>query len=162
VSNYLFILFIRIGIIPEKLLVTGIPNFDHADQYRDNEFPHQGYVLITTSDARETFKKDCRNKFLQWALAIAGDRPLIFKLHPNENKTRAIAEIQTVAPHAHLFTEGNTEHMIANCDALITQYSSCIYNGLALGKECHSYFDVDMLRDPQNLIPSKTLVYSMP
>ena len=40
---------------------------------------------------------------------------------------------------------GNTEHMIANCAALITQYSSVVYVGLALGKECHSYYDVAQL-----------------
>ncbi|GAB4578366.1 MAG: hypothetical protein Fur0022_11010 [Anaerolineales bacterium] len=183
-------LFIRKGVKPEKILVTGIPNFDHAAQYLDNDFPYKGYVLVATSDARETFKLDDRQKFLQWAVKLAGGRPLIFKLHPNENKARAIKEIQAIAPHARIFTDGNTEHMIANCDALITQYSSCIYNGLALGKECHSYFDMDRLRqlaplqnggssgyhislvcrkllgenlpDPQTLIPSKTMALSMP
>jgi hypothetical protein len=35
--------------------------------------------------------------------------------------------------------------MIANCDVLITQYSSVVYVGLALGKECHSNFDLDEL-----------------
>lgn len=138
-------LFIRKGVRPEKIVVTGIPNFDNAAQYLDNDFPHKGYVLVATSDARETFKLDDRQKFLRWALDLAGDRPLIFKLHPNENKARAIAEIRAVAPHAHIYTEGNTEHMIANCDMLITQYSSCVYNGLALGKVCYSYFDMDML-----------------
>jgi hypothetical protein len=29
---------------------------------------------------------------------------------------------------------------------LITQYSSVVYIGLALGKEVHSYFDLEMLR----------------
>jgi hypothetical protein len=36
--------------------------------------------------------------------------------------------------------------MIANCDVLITQYSSTVFVGLALGKEIHSYFDVDDLK----------------
>ena len=36
--------------------------------------------------------------------------------------------------------------MIANCDVLVTQFSSTAYVGLALGKEVHSYFDVDELR----------------
>ena len=36
--------------------------------------------------------------------------------------------------------------MIANCDALVTQYSSTVFVGLALGKECHSYWDLDELR----------------
>jgi hypothetical protein len=36
--------------------------------------------------------------------------------------------------------------MIANCDVLVTQYSSTVFVGLALGKECHSYFDLGELR----------------
>jgi hypothetical protein len=32
--------------------------------------------------------------------------------------------------------------MIANCSTLITQYSTVVYTGIALGKEVHSYFDV--------------------
>ncbi len=51
-----------------------------------------------------------------------------------------------MAPQARIYVDGQVEHMIANCEALITQYSSCIFNGLALGKECYSYFDMDMLR----------------
>ena len=35
--------------------------------------------------------------------------------------------------------------MIANCDVLVTQFSSTAYVGLALGKEVHSYFDVEEL-----------------
>jgi hypothetical protein len=36
--------------------------------------------------------------------------------------------------------------MIANCVELITQYSTVVYVGLALGKPVHSYFDVDDLK----------------
>jgi hypothetical protein len=36
--------------------------------------------------------------------------------------------------------------MIANCCELITQYSTVVYVGLALGKKVHSYFDLDELK----------------
>jgi hypothetical protein len=36
--------------------------------------------------------------------------------------------------------------MIANCDVLITRFSSTAFVGLALGKETYSDFDVDELR----------------
>ena len=35
--------------------------------------------------------------------------------------------------------------MIANCDVLVTQYSSTAFVGLALGKEVHSYYGHDEL-----------------
>jgi hypothetical protein len=36
--------------------------------------------------------------------------------------------------------------MIANCDVLITRFSSTAFVGLALGKETHSDFDMGELR----------------
>jgi hypothetical protein len=101
---------------------------------------------VCTSDARETLKRDDRQAFLRRCLAIAGGRKLVFKLHPNENEERATREIRAVAPEALVFARGSAEEMIANCDVLVTQYSSTVFVGLALGKECHSYWDVGALR----------------
>jgi hypothetical protein len=139
-------LFIRKGVRPEKIAVTGIPNFDNLKQHLVNSFPYKNYVLVATSDARETLKFDNRKKFILKCVKIADGRLLIFKLHPNENFKRAIKEINTYAPGALIYTEGNTDDMIANCDILITQYSTVVYTGLALQKEVHSYFDVNQLR----------------
>ena len=36
--------------------------------------------------------------------------------------------------------------MIANCTELITQYSTVVYIGIALGKKVHSWFDVEKLK----------------
>ncbi|HMQ55613.1 MAG TPA: hypothetical protein PKE64_08935 [Anaerolineae bacterium] len=138
--------FIQKGIKPEKILVTGIPNFDHCAAFLDNDFPYKDYVLVATSDTRETFKLASRRKFLRRALAIAAGRPLIFKLHPNENIRRATREIKALAPEALIFTTENIEPMIANCAVLITQFSTVVYIGLALGKEVYSYFDVELLK----------------
>jgi hypothetical protein len=139
--------FARVGVDADKLLVTGIPNFDNIEQVRHNDFPHRGYVLVATSDLRETFTPENRPKFIRECVRIAGGRPLAFKLHPNETLPRAVDEIRANAPADTLiFTEGNTDHMIANCVELITQYSTVVYVGLALGKPVHSYFDVDDLR----------------
>lgn len=140
-------LFISKGVRPEKLKVTGIPNFDNVEVYRDNDFPYRDFVLVATSDSRETFKKVDKTAFLEWAVELAAGRPMIFKLHPNENFERSTAEIRHFAPDALVLTDGNTEQMIANSQCLITEYSSCTYVGLALGKEVHSeYFDIAELR----------------
>lgn len=92
-------LFIRKGARPEKIRVTGIPNFDHCESYRQNEFPH-----------------------------------------------RAAREIERHAPEAIYFAEGFTDHMIANCQALVTRYSSVVFVAAALGKEIHSDLADDELR----------------
>jgi hypothetical protein len=134
------------GIAWERLAVTGIPNFDNCAQFLDNDFPHRGYVLVATSDTRETFKRDDRGKLFDQVERLAGGRRLIFKLHPNENATRSTAEIEARFPQAIVFASGRVEPMIANCDVLITQYSTVVYVGLALGKECYSYFDLTQLR----------------
>ncbi|MEW6703133.1 MAG: hypothetical protein AB1298_10515 [Bacteroidota bacterium] len=138
--------FIRKGAEPEKIIVTGIPNFDNIKQFVNNNFPHKNFVLAATSDARETYKYENRKKFIRQCVKIAGGRKLIFKLHPNENIERATREINRYAPGALVFTNGNTNQMIANCDVLITKYSSVVYPGLALGKKVYSAFDIDELK----------------
>jgi hypothetical protein len=143
-------LFIGKGVRPEKLRVTGIPNFDHCESYLDNDFPHRDYVLVATSDMRETFKYENRRKFIDKARRIADGRPLIFKFHPNEDPRRAGAEVERYAPEALHFSEANTDHMIANCQALVTRYSSVVYVAAALGKEIHSDLPLEVL---QRLLP---------
>jgi len=139
-------LFIRKGVHPEKIIVTGIPNYDNAAQYYNNDFPMRGYALVATSSIRETLKFDDREQFLRRVRQIAGDRQIIFKLHPNEDTNRARKEIRKYFPGELVYTDGNVHHMIANCDVLIAQNSSVIFTGLALGKEVHSYLDLAQLK----------------
>ncbi len=137
----------RKGVKPEKLIVTGIPNFDNVKQFLDNDFPYKNYALICTSDSRETYKIENRKKFIKESIALAKGKQLIFKLHPNELVERATREIKEIAPQAIVFSSGNTNHMIANCDILIAKYSSVAFVGLTLGKEVHSYFKIDELKE---------------
>ncbi|MDX2129117.1 MAG: hypothetical protein SFU91_08785 [Chloroherpetonaceae bacterium] len=140
-------LFIRKGVKPEKIKVTGIPNFDDCAKSLKNDFPHKNFVLVCTSDARETFKIENRKAFIQKAVDIAKGRQIIFKLHPNENRKRAEREIKKWAPAGTLvFQGGVTEEMIANCDVLLTRFSSTVYVGIALGKEVYSDFDLTDLK----------------
>jgi hypothetical protein len=139
-------LFVRKGVNPAKIRVTGIPNFDNCALYRNNDFPHKDFVLVATSDSRETFKFENRRKFIAKALEIAVGQQLIFKLHPNEEHARAIAEIRQWAPDALVYTDGNIHQMIANCTTLITRFSSVVYVGIALGKQVYSDFDIEELR----------------
>src|SRR5215471_10677304 len=134
------------GVREEKMVITGIPNFDNAGAYLSNDFPHNDFVLVCTSNARETFKYDNRMQFLRNALQIAGSRRVIFKLHPAERHDRAAREIRSVAPDALILGDGNTEHMIANCTAVVAQHSTVAFTAAALGKEVHSYIDPELLR----------------
>jgi hypothetical protein len=140
-------LFIRKGINPRKIRVTGIPNFDQAVEYCENNFPHKGYVLAATSSIRETFGVDDRAGFLRRVKQIAGNRKVIFKLHPNENQERAEAEIRRVFPQAMVFRDGNLHEIIANCDVLVAQVSSAIFTAAALGKEVHADIPEKTIRE---------------
>ena len=141
--------FVSKGVNEGKLKVTGLPNFDNCIRYCKNNFRYKKYVLVATSDSRETLKYENRKKFIKKCIGIAAGRQLIFKLHPNENVKRATKEIKSLLPEAVVFSKGNTNEMIANCDVLITKYSSVVYVGLALGKEVHSYFDINLLKKLQ-------------
>lgn len=138
--------FIAKGVDQDRIVVTGIPNFDDCARLLDNDFPFSGYVLACTSDSRETFRYENRRRFLESCVDIAAGRQLIIKLHPNENIARAEREIARWAPGAIVFSTGDTDHMIANCDVLVTLWSTVVYVGIALGKEVYSGFDLDVLR----------------
>jgi hypothetical protein len=139
--------FIKLGTDPGKIIITGIPNYDNIDQFLDNDFPYKDYVMVATTDMRETFRVENRPAFIRKAVKIANGRKLLFKLHPNEKFERAESEIRKYAPAGTLiYRTGNTNHMIANCAELITQYSTVVYVGLALGKKVHSYFDIEELK----------------
>jgi len=138
--------FVRKGVDASRLVVTGIPNFDDCASYARNAFPHRGYVLAATSCLRETLKREDRAAFIARARRIADGRPLLFKLHPNERHGRATREIARHAPEATVLTDGDTNHMIANCDVLVTRYSSVVFVALALGKEVHADVPLDRLR----------------
>jgi len=117
-------LFIRKGIKAEKIAVTGIPNFDNMESYRKNDFPYYGHVLVATTPFRETFRPDNRVAFIKRCVQIAGNRKLIFKLHPIESVPCAIREISRHAPNAIVLTHGNVSHKIANAEIVITQQST--------------------------------------
>jgi hypothetical protein len=139
--------FVSKGVKPEKVVVTGIPNFDNCRRFLENSCPDRDYVLVCTSDIRETFGREDRKAFILKAVRIAQGRLLIFKLHPNERVDRATREIKRYAPQARVVATGPAEEMIANCSVLITRFSSTAYVGLALGKEVYSDFDIEDLRD---------------
>jgi hypothetical protein len=139
--------FANYGTDPSKLVVTGIPNYDNQHQFMNNDFPLHNYVMVATSDMRETYRFENRRAFIKHASRIADGRQLLFKLHPNEKVSRAEAEIKKHAPGGSLiFSSGNTNHMIANCSELITQYSTVVYTGIVLGKKVHSYFELENLK----------------
>jgi len=138
--------FVSRGADAGRVVVTGIPNFDDCAAYARNDFPHRGYVLACTSDLRETFKADDRVGFLRRLDRLAAGRDVLVKLHPNEDSARARREVARIIPRARVFESGSAEHMIANCDVLVTQWSSTAFVGVALGKEVHSYFGLDALK----------------
>jgi hypothetical protein len=139
-------LFVKRGADPDRIVVTGIPNFDDCRSYLKNDFPHRDYVLVCTSDTRETWKFDNRKKFIRRCVEIAAGRQLIFKLHPNENHARNTREINRWAPGALVYTRGSAEEMVANSQELIVQYSTLAYVGIALGKPTHAYTDIEELK----------------
>ncbi len=138
--------FIRKGVKREKIQVTGIPNFDDMESFRQNNFPLRNYVLVATTPLRETFRPDDRNAFIRRCAEIASGRRLIFKLHPTEHTKRAVREIKKIVPNALVLADGNLSHMIANAQVVITQQSTSTFVAVALGKEVHTNLNMDELR----------------
>jgi hypothetical protein len=142
--------FIDRGVNPNKIRVTGIPNFDEFDKLKNFEFEHKNFVLVATSDIGETTKYENRKKFLLDAKKIAGDKKIIVKLHPNELVKKRTAEVKKYLPEALVYHGVSIDPMIANCDVLVTRFSSTIFPALALGKEVFCDIDLD---DVKRLFP---------
>ncbi len=138
--------FINKGIKPEKIKITGIPNFDDCVSFQNNNFPYKGYALVATSDRREIYRYENRRKFIEKANKLAKAKQLIFKFHPNENISRAQDEVAKYSPEALTYSDANTDHLVANCSTLITRFSSVAFIGLALGKEVYSDYPNEQLK----------------
>jgi len=135
------------GTDKDRIVVTGIPNYDNAREFLANNFPYKDYVLVCTSDIREQRFSEDRVGFIKKCVEIANGQRLFFKLHPNEIYDRAYSEIIENCPQGTMvFQDEDTNHMIANCTELITQYSTVVYIGIALGKPVHSYFNIEVLK----------------
>ena len=139
-------LFVERGVNPKKIRVTGIPNFDNFAKIKDLEFEHKNFVLVTTSDSRETTKYENRKKFLLNSKKIARDKKIIVKLHPNEILEKRTAEVKRYLPDALVYQDVCIDPIIANCDTLVTRFSSTIFPALALGKEVYSHIDAEEIK----------------
>ncbi len=142
--------FIDRGVNPNKIRVTGIPNFDDFEKLRNLEFEHKNFVLVATSDVRETTKYENRKELLLNAKKIAGNKKIIVKLHPNEIVKKRTAEVKKYLPDALVYHGVSIDPMIANCDALVTRFSSTIFPAIALGKEVYCNID---LKEIKRLFP---------
>lgn len=138
--------FIDRGVNPNKIRVTGIPNFDDLNNLKNLEFEHKNFVLVATSDVRETTKYENRKEFLLNAKKIAGDKQIIVKLHPNERVKKRTLEVKKYLPDAFVYHGVSIDPMIANCDALVTRFSSTIFPAIALGKEVHCNIDLTEIK----------------
>jgi hypothetical protein len=138
--------FIERGVNLNKIRVTGIPNFDDLDKLRILEFEHKNFVLVATSDVRETTKYENRKKFLLDAKKIAGNKQIIVKLHPNEIVKKRTAEVKKYLPEALVYHGVRIDPMIANCDVLVTRFSSTIFPALAMGKEVYCNIDLEEIK----------------
>lgn len=138
--------FVERGINTNKIRVTGIPNFDEIYKMKNLEFEHNNFVLVATSDIRETLRYENRKKIIQFAKKIANGRKLIFKLHPNENANKRTKEIKKYAPDALVYHGVNIDPLLANCDVFISRFSSTVFPALILGKEVYCDLDNDLLK----------------
>lgn len=157
-------LFWNKGVKFDKLRITGIPNFDNAEEYLNSSFPYSNYVIAVTSNLREVMEYENRKKIICKARDIAGNRLLIFKLHPGENIERATREINRYAPDALVFSTGNTNTMIAHCETLVTRRSSVMYVAYALGKKVYADVpsdEIELMMPIQNNGTSARIIAEM-
>ena len=103
-------LFVRKGVAPEKIVVTGIPNFDNCERFLQNDFPLRDYVLVCSSDIRETLRWENRPAFVRQVVAIAAGRTNRLEAAPErERETRPRRAGRARAEGAQVFESGCAE-----------------------------------------------------
>ena len=144
------VLYQIMGEVPDEAYTIPIGEADIKREGSDVTVVATGYTRRKALAAAESLARRSlelrRSLYAGASLEVADGRELLFKLHPNENHDRARREIESLAPRALVFESGNTNHMIANCAALVTRYSSVVYVAVALGKEVHADIDEVTLR----------------
>lgn len=137
--------FSKWGTNRNKIILTGVPNFDDIASFAHEPYSKSGFVLIATSDIRELGGNDNRVNFFNKCKTIAEGKKVIYKPHPNENLIRVTREIKMVIPDVEIITKPILDTLIAHCDTFITQWSSSAYVGLVMGKKVFSYFPIEEL-----------------
>lgn len=136
--------FAKSGIGRHRMVVTGLPGLDRvASEFRPLvEDTERRFVLVITHPGREYQEGENRQRLLNTASSKSKGRPIVVKLHPNENHERATREVRELLPEATVLIDADTNNLVANCDALITTYSTVIYSALLLGKEVHCSYPI--------------------
>lgn len=135
------------GIPANRLRVSGVPAFDHLAAFVNRKFRTSPYVLVCTSAIREKGGREDRVAFLEGCRRVAGDRKLIFQLHPLEKHRRAVAEIEKIfGKDSEIFLHSSTGELVANCQELISNGAPALYFALALGKKVHTAVSSGALR----------------
>ena len=62
------------GVNSDRIDITGLPNFDNTKQLLNNDFHLRHFVLVCTSDSRETYKIENRPKFIKECVTIANKK----------------------------------------------------------------------------------------
>ena len=106
-------------------------------------FPHRDFVLVYTSIAAGS--PPWRRSKSRSSSMRSGARDDL-QVPPQRRPRASGGGSESVCTGCPIFTTGSAEAMIANCDVLITRYSSTVFVGLALGKETHSDYPMDELR----------------
>lgn len=138
--------FAETGIPRERMVVTGIPNFDRiAEDAAGRHFEHSNHLLFATHCLREDLEREARRALLLKAQALADGRKVIVKLHPREDHKRRRREVEKWLPEALVYEDGDTRAMIAQCDVFMTTFSSTVFDAMVLGKRI-GHCDLDMER----------------
>jgi hypothetical protein len=90
--------FSSLGTQADKIIVTGIPNFDHCQSFLNNPFPYRDYVLVCTTDMRETFRRENRPEFIRQSVKIAAGRPSFSNCTPTKSGTVPTKKLWHFAP----------------------------------------------------------------
>jgi len=136
--------YVKSGLEPERIVVTGVAHFDllfNRDKEQDNQVlracgvdPGQKYAIFTTDnialDETENMLTGVINAIMKMEAL-----QLVVKVHPREGieSYQRLAE-QYHDPRVHVVKDVDLYALISGCELLITKYSTTALEAMMIGK----------------------------
>jgi len=138
--------FIRNGADPDKIALTGIPEFTTFPDTLPDDVLQRGVVHLVTLPLWGSLEKEYRKDLqmnLNW---IADGRPIYFKLLPTDQPIIATRKIKNTLLNVRVFT-GSRNHLKNIYErGLISKRTACLFTASVIGDKLHIFADAEVLR----------------
>ena len=128
--------YVRKGLNPEKIKVTGIPRYASLQDARHETTVDRGVVHFATTPLSEPLKPKVRKAYLKEATQIADGRKIRIKLLPKGHVRRAKRQLRKIFPLVPIVVGDNLNQHFAR-----SRESICVLTAFTMAEKLHIFSD---------------------